>query len=60
MKKLVIADRAVNIINFVMDKPMDFSGTYVFLAGLVYALQLYADFSGGIDIVRGIARRCLA
>ncbi|MFQ7714302.1 MAG: hypothetical protein ACLRI8_07925 [Agathobacter rectalis] len=31
IKKLVIADRAVNIINFVMDKPMDFSGTYVFL-----------------------------
>ena len=55
MKKLVIADRAVNIINFVMDKPMDFSGTYVFFAAVVYALQLYADFSGGIDIVRGIA-----
>ena len=55
MKKLVIADRAVNIINFVMDKPMDFSGTYVFFAEVVYALQLYADFSGGIDIVRGIA-----
>ena len=46
--------RQVNIINFVMDKPMDFSGTYVFFAAVVYALQLYADFSGGIDIVRGI------
>ena len=45
MKKLVIADRAVKIINFVMDKPMDFSGTYVFFAAVVYALQLYADFS---------------
>lgn len=40
---------------YVMDKPMDFSGTYVFFAAVVYALQLYADFSGGIDIVRGIA-----
>ncbi len=55
MKKLVIADRAVNIINFVMDKPMDYSGTYIFFAAIVYALQLYADFSGGIDIVRGVA-----
>ena len=55
MKKLIIADRAVNIINFVMDKPMEFSGSYIFFAAVVYALQLYADFSGGIDIVRGIA-----
>ena len=55
LKKLVIADRAVNIINFVMDKPMSYSGTYVLFAALVYALQLYADFSGGIDIVRGVA-----
>ena len=28
----------------------------VLLAALVYALQLYADFSGGIDISRGVAQ----
>ena len=34
----------------------DYAGTYVLLAALVYALQLYADFSGGIDISRGVAQ----
>lgn len=34
----------------------DYAGTYVLLAAIVYALQLYADFSGGIDISRGVAQ----
>ena len=29
---------------------------FVLLAAIVYALQLYADFSGGIDISRGVAQ----
>ena len=53
-KKLVIADRAVNLINYVTADSSKFEGTFVLLAALMYALQLYADFSGGIDIVRGI------
>ncbi len=54
MKKLVVADRAVNIINTVMDAPQDYSGSIILFTGLTYALQLYADFSGGIDIIRGV------
>lgn len=54
MKKLIIADRAVNIINTVMDDTAAYSGSFILLAALTYALQLYADFSGGIDIVRGV------
>ena len=48
-KKLVIADRAVGMIHTVAGAYTDYAGTYVLLAALVYALQLYADFSGGID-----------
>ncbi len=53
-KKLVIADRSVKLINIVTADSGKFSGTYILFAALLYALQLYADFSGGIDIVRGI------
>ena len=33
-----------------------YGGTMVLFISLMYALQLYADFSGGIDISRGICR----
>ena len=55
-KKLVIADRAVGMIHTVAGAYTASAGTYVLLAALVYALQLYADFSGGIDISRGVAQ----
>ena len=55
-KKLVIADRAIVFINAVVDQYTAFNGTMVTMAVLMYALQLYADFSGGIDISRGVAQ----
>ena len=53
-KKMVIADRAVVVMNYILSDVHGFSGSYVMFAAVVYALQLYTDFSGGIDIVRGI------
>lgn len=53
-KKMVIADRAAAVIHLITADSGAFSGTFVLFAALLYALQLYADFSGGIDIVRGI------
>ena len=53
-KKMVIADRAVVVMNYILSDVHGFSGSYVLFAAVVYALQLYTDFSGGIDIVRGI------
>ncbi len=55
MKKLIIADRAVQMIRVVQKDMNDFSGAWILASVIMYALQLYADFSGGIDIVRGIA-----
>lgn len=54
-KKLVIADRAAKVISFVTADSLDFRGTYIIFTVLLYAAQLYADFSGGIDVCRGIA-----
>lgn len=55
-KKIVIADRAVIAINTVIDNYYSHNGTTLTFTVLLYALQLYADFSGGIDISRGIAQ----
>ena len=55
-KKLVIADRAVIPITAVTAEFNKFGGTTLTFTILLYALQLYADFSGGIDISRGVAQ----
>ncbi|MBO4746993.1 MAG: MBOAT family protein [Clostridiales bacterium] len=54
-KKLVIADRILPAVNTMIDTPENFKGAYVFLVMMFYALELYADFTGGIDITIGIA-----
>ncbi len=54
-KKLVIADRAVTAIQAVTADYTQYNGTAIGFTVLLYALQLYADFSAGIDISRGIA-----
>lgn len=55
-KKLVIADRAYIAIKTVLGGYRDYSGTTLTFTILLYALQLYTDFSGGIDISRGVAQ----
>ena len=55
-KKLVIADRAVIALTTVTDNYTAYNGTTITFTVLLYALQLYADFSGGIDISRGVAQ----
>ena len=56
VKKVVIADRAIIAINVALDSYEGFGGTTLFFALLLYALQLYTDFSGGIDISRGVSQ----
>lgn len=55
-KKLVIADRVAILVNQVFDNYTDYAGGVVFAALLFYTIQIYADFSGGIDIARGVAQ----
>ncbi len=54
-KKVVIADRILTAVNALIDTPETYKGAYVFLVMMFYALELYADFTGGIDITIGIA-----
>ncbi|MCR4909494.1 MAG: MBOAT family protein [Lachnospiraceae bacterium] len=54
-KKIVIAERLFPVVNTVPADFPSYSGSAGLFALLSYALYLYADFSGGIDIIRGIA-----
>lgn len=54
-KKLVIADRAGLLVNQVFDNYEAYAGLSVFLAMCLYTFQLYADFSGCVDISRGVS-----
>lgn len=55
-KKLVIADRILPGVTVIIGQPETYGGIYVFVGMMFYALQLYADFTGGIDITIGIAQ----
>ncbi len=52
-KKLVISDRFFLIVNAVYGDYTAYSGWQIFLATVCYALRLYTDFSGCMDIVMG-------
>jgi len=56
-KKLVIADRALPLVSAVFSAPAgEYGGALAVVAVLFYAVQQYCDFSGGIDLVAGIAQ----
>lgn len=55
-KKLVIASRAGVIIGAISADVGAYKGAYALAAMLLYSLQLYSDFSGGIDLVLGVSR----
>ncbi len=55
-KKLVIAARTGVIVSAISGEPERFQGAFALAAMLLYAVQLYADFSGGMDIVLGVSR----
>ena len=53
-KKLIIAGRTGIVIETITSN--NSSGGYALLAMFLYSIELYSDFSGGIDIVLGISR----
>ncbi len=55
-KKLVIADRIVAAVLTITKNPDTYDGIYVLIGMVLYAVQLYADFTGGIDITIGVAQ----
>ena len=52
-KKKVIADHAFPLVDDVFADHTPYGGAVIVIAVLMYSLQQYADFSGGIDLVTG-------
>lgn len=55
-KKLVIADRADILVKNVFSNYSQYSGIIIILSGLLYTIQIYAEFSGCMDIAVGSAK----
>ena len=53
-KKMVIADTAAVFVDAIFDQYQTYNGLAI-LGVLAYSAQLYGDFSGGMDVVIGIA-----
>ncbi len=56
IKKMVVADRASVVASAVIDNYSNYSGSVILFGVIFYCIQLYCDFSGGIDIARGSAK----
>ena len=55
-KKIVIADNAAELANLIFDNPTDYGGSTLVLGAILFAFQIYCDFSGYSDIAIGTAR----
>ncbi|MCQ2530387.1 MAG: MBOAT family protein [Lachnospiraceae bacterium] len=55
IKKLVLADRIGLFVDTVYDGWQNYTGVIFVVATVLYSIQIYADFSGCIDIVTGIS-----
>lgn len=54
-KKIVIADRAAVVVSEVFGNYQSYHGIPIIAGVLCYSLQLYGDFSGGMDVIMGAA-----
>lgn len=54
-KKLIIADRAALLVTAVYDSYANYSGLQIVVATMIFAVQIYCDFSGYSDIAIGAA-----
>ncbi|MCL2153118.1 MAG: MBOAT family protein [Oscillospiraceae bacterium] len=52
--KLIVADRAAVIVDKVFSGYENYGGATIIIVLLVYSVQIYADFAGGINVTLGI------
>ncbi len=54
-KKIVVADTAMIAVKELVSNDARYSGVYVVALILLYSVQIYGDFTGGIDITIGLS-----
>lgn len=55
-KKVVIADSCAPYVNMIFSEPSAYNGPTLMLGAILFAFQIYGDFSGYTDIAIGTAR----
>jgi len=55
-KKIVIADQSAIFVNKIFDHPEFYPGSTLVIGAILFAFQIYGDFSGYSDIALGTAR----
>ena len=56
VKKVVVADRIGIFVNAGFEQYSQLNGIVLYLVAVGYAIQLYMDFSGCVDICRGVSK----
>lgn len=54
--KLMIADKAGIIVDTVFGNTAAYQGGYVWVAGILYSIQLYADFQACVCLAKGVSQ----
>lgn len=55
-KKTTVADNLAPMVETIFNQPSEASGSLLWWGSFLFAIQIYADFSGYTDIARGLAR----
>lgn len=55
-KKVLIADNVAPLVDVILNEPGGQTSLAVWLATVLFAVQIYCDFSGYTDIARGVSR----
>lgn len=55
LKKMFIADTLAVFVNIIFDDAAKYSGPFIIIGVMMYAVQIYCDFSGCMDIVIGVS-----
>ena len=56
LKKVFVADTLASFVNVIFSDTARYSGPMIFFGVLLYAIQIYCDFSGCMDIVIGASK----
>lgn len=56
VKKVLIADSVQRMVVALLDRPQGLPSLLIMLGALLFAVQIYCDFSGYTDIARGVSR----
>lgn len=55
-KKTVIADNLAPMVEVIFNSPLEQTGATLWLGCFLFAIQIYADFSGYTDVARGLGK----